>query len=124
MEQNFGKVLFARLVVDKMTEMPKGTAFVKFQDSESVEKALKASESKEGLWLDDRQFYACRALQKEEADENVKKKKEKEAKDSRNLHLAVEGLIRQGTKAAIGVSKSDMEQRTKVRNKCLFFGYL
>ena len=31
MQENFGKVLFARLVLDKMTEMPKGTAFIKFQ---------------------------------------------------------------------------------------------
>lgn len=32
----------------------------------------------------------------------------------RNLHLAVEGLIRPGTRAAQGVSQTDMEKRAKL----------
>lgn len=48
-----------------------------------MDKCLEASESKSGLWLDDRQFYAVRAMTKDDADEQKRKKKEKEAKDSR-----------------------------------------
>merc|ERR1712223_1006116 len=67
-EQNFGKVLFARLVIDKVTEHPKGTAFVKFSTEESAKKCIDASQSKEGLFLDGRQIYAIAALQKEDAE--------------------------------------------------------
>ena len=97
-----------------MTERPRGTAFVKFREPEGAEKAVAASESADGLWLDDRQIYACAALSKEDADTRQREKKKKESKDSRNLHLAVEGLVRQGTQAAEGVSKSDLEKRAKV----------
>ena len=114
MAQNFGPVFFARMVIDKMTERPRGTAFVKFREADGAEKAVAASESKDGLWLDNRQIYACVALSKEDADTKQRDKKKKETKDSRNLHLAVEGLVRQGTKAAEGVSKSDLEKRAKV----------
>ena len=114
MAQNFGPVLFARLVVDKMTERPRGTAFVKFREPEGAERAVAASESADGLWLDDRQIYACAALSKEDADTRQREKKAKESKDSRNLHLAVEGLVRQGTQAAEGVSKADLEKRARV----------
>ncbi len=114
MEENFGAVLFARFVIDKMTERPRGTAFVKFRSPESVEKAIAASEGKDGLWLDNRRIYAYKAVTKEDADQEQKKKKEKEAKDSRNLHLAVEGLVRPGTKAAEGVSKADLDKRARL----------
>ena len=114
MAENFGPVLFARLVMDKMTERPRGTGFVKFREPEGAEKAVAASESADGLWLDDRQIYACAALSKEDADTRQEEKKKKESKDSRNLHLAVEGLVRQGTQAAEGVSKSDLEKRARV----------
>ena len=62
MDQNFGKVLFAKLVIDKVTEHPKGTAFVKFASEESAQKCIEASEGQDGLWLDNRQFYAALAL--------------------------------------------------------------
>ena len=63
----FGAVWFARLVVDRNTGHPKGTAFVKFKEAESAAAMLKASEMKkgdegeaeEGLWLDERRIYAC-----------------------------------------------------------------
>ena len=62
MDQNFGKVLFAKLVIDKVTEHPKGTAFVKFATEESAQKCIEASEGQDGLWLDNRQIYAALAL--------------------------------------------------------------
>ena len=67
MEYNFGKVLFARFVIDKVTEHPKGSAFVKFASEESVQKCIEASESQDGLWLDSRQIYAISALRPDEA---------------------------------------------------------
>ena len=54
------------------------------------------------------------ALAKESAVEAAQKKKEKEKKDSRNLHLASEGLVRAGTLAAKGVSQQDMAERLRV----------
>jgi hypothetical protein len=40
------------------------------------------------------------ALAKSDAEEKEKEKKKKEPKDSRNLFLAREGLVREGTQAA------------------------
>ena len=50
-------------------------------------------------------------LQQKQDDKKVNKKEEK---DSRNLYLAREGLVREGTKAAIGVSKADLQLRTSL----------
>ena len=41
----------------------------------------------------------------------------KEAKDTRNLYLAREGLVREGTKAAEGVSKTDLQLRTNLEKR-------
>ena len=43
MEENFGKVLFAKFVIDRATERPKGTAFVKFASEESAKKCMEAT---------------------------------------------------------------------------------
>ena len=43
MEENFGKVLFAKFVIDRATERPKGTAFVKFANEESARKCIEAT---------------------------------------------------------------------------------
>ena len=43
MEENFGKVLFAKFVIDRATERPKGTAFVKFASEESAHKCIAES---------------------------------------------------------------------------------
>lgn len=119
MEETFGKVLFARFVIDKETEHPKGTAFVKFADESSVEKCIEAAESKDGLWLDNRQIYAVLALKPDDAKKKQEEKKDfkKEKKDSRNLYLAREGIIREGTQAAIGVSKTDLELRVQLEKR-------
>ncbi len=125
----FGPVHFAKLVLDRDTGHPRGSAFVKFRSQEAAEAMVAASETKgnaatagkEGIWLDERRIYTARcgvqkstslyafvmvsrylylfqrAITKTEADAVQKKKKEKEKKDSRNLHLAVEGLVRKGT---------------------------
>ena len=66
------------------------------------------------MYLDGRQIYAIAALPKQDADKNQKEKKEKESKDNRNLYLAREGLVRDGTLAAEGVSKEDMAKRNQL----------
>merc|ERR1712047_43744 len=57
LQDNFGKVVFAKFVIDKVTEHPKGTAFVKFQKEDSANKCLEAISSDDGLWLDSRQIF-------------------------------------------------------------------
>jgi len=47
---------------------------------------------------------------------DINKMKEKQPKDKRNLYLAREGVIRDGTQAAEGVSKTDMNKRNKVHS--------
>jgi hypothetical protein len=54
------------------------------------------------------QIYANKALAKEDADQRQKEKKLKEPKDARNLYLAREGLIREGTIAAQVFEKLNM----------------
>ena len=56
----------------------------------------------------------CLNLQQKQDDKKVNKKEEK---DSRNLYLSREGLIREGTKAAIGVSKSDLKLRVNLEKR-------
>ncbi|CAH2207653.1 jg27824 [Pararge aegeria aegeria] len=43
--------------------------------------------------------------------ENLQKGDKKQPKDNRNLYLVKEGVIVAGTKAAVGVSASDMSKR-------------
>ena len=45
--------------------------------------------------------------------ENKTVKEDKIKKDARNLFLSREGLVREGTQAAIGVSKEDLQMRTQ-----------
>ena len=54
------------------------------------------------------------AISREKVTE-IHKSSEKQPKDKRNLYLAREGLIRDGTQSADGVSKQDMNKRNKVR---------
>merc|ERR1719273_1242102 len=129
MEENFGKVLFAKFVIDRATERPKGTAFVKFASEESARKCIEATvltgansaEGKDGIWLDNRQIYVNMALKPEDVRtkqvENKTVKEEKTKKDSRNLYLAREGLVREGTQAAQGVSKADLQLRVQMEKR-------
>ena len=63
--------------------------------------------------VDGRELNVALAVSREKIKE-ISKAKEKEPKDKRNLYLAREGLIREGTQAAQGVSKTDMNKRMKV----------
>ena len=96
--------------------MLQGTAFVKFATPESADACVKASygNGTDGISLDGRRIYCLEAITKDKADEGAKEQKEKKSKDSRNLYLAREGLVREGTLAAEGVSKADMAKRTQL----------
>jgi len=114
MDENFGKVVFAKMVMDKVMGVPRGTGFVKFRDKDSADKCLEVADGEEGIYLDDRKLGISPALKKEDVEVRVKERKTKEEKDSRNLYLAREGLIREGTVAAEGVSEADMTKRKQV----------
>lgn len=114
MEENFGFVVFAKMVMDKVMGHPRGTGFVKFRTKAFADKCLELAESEEGIYLDNRRLTIVPAMKKNEVDERCQEKKKKEEKDSRNLYLAREGLIREGSLAAAGVSATDMAKRQQV----------
>ena len=117
MREYFGPVVFARLVMDKEMGHPRGTGFVKFKRREDAEKCCETGAGSEGIFLDNRQLFVMMAKQRNDVEQLQKERKEKEPKDNRNLYLAREGIIREGTAAAEGVSKSDMERRKVVQKQ-------
>ncbi|KAH7649768.1 hypothetical protein FG379_001998 [Cryptosporidium bovis] len=122
-ETKFGEVEYVKIVVSRITKLPKGVAFVKFRDKDSVEKMLsnekKANEYFEnnvlrtkldvrkdvkymktllippdlGIQFNGRRIYAHLALSKSEA-ESIERKKHSIGND-RKLESEFE-LIRQG----------------------------
>ncbi|XP_050520882.1 RNA-binding protein 28 [Daktulosphaira vitifoliae] len=110
MREKFGSVYYALICVDKLTEHSKGTAFVKFRDTTSVDACMTASP--ENLTLCGSLMEPQIAVDKEILD---KSKQEKFThKDNRNLYLIKEGVIVAGTAAANGVSISDMNKRLEL----------
>ncbi|XP_022903891.2 RNA-binding protein 28 [Onthophagus taurus] len=105
----FGPVFYALICIDKLTEHSKGTAFVKFKNKEDAEKCLEANGTHylHGNLLD---FHS--ALSRN--DINQKTAKKPRSQDSRNLYLVKEGVILAGTKAAEGVSATDMAKRLQL----------
>jgi len=111
MEEYFGQVVFAKLVMDKVMGHPRGTAFVKFRTREDAEKCVEVGDGADGVYLDNRKLIIMMAQEKGEVEQKQKEREKKEPKDNRNLYLAREGIIREGTAAADGVSESDMARR-------------
>ncbi|CAC5415567.1 NOP4 [Mytilus coruscus] len=112
----FGKVNYCLIVSDPKTEHSKGSGFVRFQTSEAAEACLQKSDDKGGgIIVDGRKLLIAKAVSRQKATE-LAKKEEKVKEDKRNLHLVREGLIRGGTKDAIGLSKQDIEKRQKIEN--------
>ena len=103
----FGKVVYAKLVLDKGTGTPKGTAFVNFSQESSYESCLaKGAESNgydvdslvhdesRGIQLHGRTLHVLPALDKETARQLPEQKiAHKEQHDKRNLYLLSEGYI-------------------------------
>merc|ERR1719309_254237 len=97
---------------------PRGTAFVKFRRKEDALKCIHEAspEGENGIFLDNRRLGVMMAQGKAEVEQKQKLREQesKAAKDSRNLYLAREGMIREGTQAADGVSPTDMAKRKQV----------
>ncbi|KAM3966090.1 RNA-binding protein 28 [Aphomia sociella] len=100
-----GPVKYALICVDKMTEHSKGSGFVKFQNKEDADKFL--SLPADQLRLEGQVLQVKPALKRE----NLQKGNKKQPKDNRNLYLVKEGVVVAGTKAAVGVSATDMSKR-------------
>ncbi|XP_012875493.1 PREDICTED: RNA-binding protein 28 [Dipodomys ordii] len=113
--QQFGDLKYVRIVLHPDTEHSKGCAFAQFMTQEAAQKCLAAASPETeggGLRLDGRQLKMDLAVTRDEA-AKLQKKKVKKPTGTRNLYLAREGLIRAGTKAAEGVSASDMAKRER-----------
>ncbi|CAN8283795.1 unnamed protein product [Cochlearia groenlandica] len=112
----FGKVESLFLVLHPVTKRPKGTAFLKFKTADASDAAISAAStaSGAGVLLKGRQLSVMRAMDKKSAqDIQIEKTKEKNI-DHRNLYLAKEGQILDGTPAAEGVSAEDMDRRRRL----------
>lgn len=110
--RKFGPVYYSIINRDPVSGHSKGTAFVKFKTKESADLCLASGTE---FVLNDTPLDPFPALSREEVRKQADKKNGKEEpKDSRNLFLAREGLIMTGSKAAEGVSQSDMNKRHKL----------
>ncbi|KAK7107274.1 hypothetical protein V1264_015223 [Littorina saxatilis] len=115
--QEFGETSYVRMVFDKVTGQPRGTAFVQFKTKESADKCLAKAQDESrngGILIHGRKLLVVLAVSKSEAQGQQVAKNTKEEKDNRNLFLAREGLIRAGTQAAVGLSQEDIKKRMKV----------
>ncbi|XP_017125510.1 RNA-binding protein 28 [Drosophila elegans] len=107
--RKFGLVNYAIINRQAVSGHSKGTAFVKFKAKESADLCLQAGTE---FKLMDEVLDPHPALSREEMkSKQSQNNKKDDAKDSRNLYLAREGLIMSGAKAADGVSASDMAKR-------------
>ncbi|KAM9480880.1 RNA-binding protein 28 [Clarias gariepinus] len=111
----FGELEYVRIVMHPDTGLSKGCAFAQFKTKEGADKCLAAAQTESeggGVRVDGRKLIMVLAVSREDASK-LKSKTVKTHKGSRNLYLAREGLIRAGTKAAEGVSESDMAKRMR-----------
>ncbi|XP_071930703.1 uncharacterized protein [Coffea arabica] len=115
----FGEVESFLPVLHHVTKRPRGTGFLKFKTSDGADAAVSAANAAAGLgiFLKGRQLKILKALDKKAAQDKVSEKTKKEDRDHRNLYLAKEGLILEGTPAAEGVSVSDMSKRKMLQEK-------
>ncbi|KAL3515132.1 hypothetical protein ACH5RR_022034 [Cinchona calisaya] len=116
----FGEIEFFVPVLHRVTKRPRGTGFLKFNTTDSADAAVSAANAGGGglgVLLKGRQLKILKALDKEAAQDKVSEKTKKEDRDHRNLYLAEEGLILEGTPAAEGVSVSDISKRKTLQEK-------
>lgn len=113
--ETFGPIKYCLLVIDKFTDLPRGTAFVKFENKEDADKVIqKSSENDpEGIYLDGRKLCCTLAISREEL-QTRNESDTKTGKDKRNLSLLKVGLIKKGSVEAEGVSQSDLTKRAKL----------
>ncbi|OMO75597.1 hypothetical protein COLO4_26001 [Corchorus olitorius] len=115
----FGEVQSFLPVLHPVTKRPRGTGFLKFKTIDAAVAAVSAANAASGLgiFLKGRQLKVQEALDRKSAHNKELEKAKAEEHDHRNLYLAKEGLIEEGTPAANGVSASDMEKRKMLHEK-------
>ncbi|KAM6581515.1 hypothetical protein CsatA_005289 [Cannabis sativa] len=115
----FGAVQSFVPVLHQVTKRPRGTGFLKFKTEDAATAAVSAANAASGLGivLKGRQLTVLKALDKKSAHEKEINKTKNEDLDQRNLYLAKEGLILEGTSAAVGVPASDMLKRQMLEKK-------
>lgn len=126
--QQYGPIRYCRAVMDDVTGMCRGSAFVKYRDTASVQYCLESSSCSEGLWFHGNQLDITLALSKDEIKKVKKKKASVESKDKRNLYLAKEGVILPDSEVAKDLTKHELakrmrsfeERRRKLRNPFYF----
>ncbi|GMI88149.1 hypothetical protein like AT2G21440 [Hibiscus trionum] len=115
----FGEVQSFIPVLHPVTKRPRGTGFLKFKTIDAAVAAVSAANAASGLgiFLKGRQLKVLKALDRKSAHNKELEKAKAEEHDQRNLYLAKEGLIVEGTPAAQDVSASDMEKRKTLHEK-------
>ncbi|XP_043709342.1 RNA-binding protein 28 isoform X2 [Telopea speciosissima] len=115
----FGEVKSFVPVLHQITKRPRGTGFLEFSTPSAADAAVSASNDTSGLGLvlKGRQLTVLKALDKKSAQQKELQKAKKEDHDHRNLYLAKEGLILEGSPAAEGVSASDISKRQMLQKK-------
>lgn len=112
-----GPLKACRMVVDKVTQQPKGTAFVEFRNADSAARAalLGKGDRGAGLLVCGQKVLADVALSKDDARALALNKGTlgKAGADRRNLYLAVEGQIREGDAAWELVPAGDRPRRKR-----------
>ncbi|KAG0721214.1 RNA-binding protein 28 [Chionoecetes opilio] len=114
--EKYGAVKYVLLCIDHLTQHSRGTAFAQFLEREAADNCLEAEKdpsTKHLFTLHGRPIHIMRALSRQQLQQRQSDEKEDMPKDKRNLYLAREGFIREGTLAAADVSKADMALRVK-----------
>ncbi|GIL62659.1 hypothetical protein Vafri_16846, partial [Volvox africanus] len=116
----FGAVKACRLVMDKASGKPKGTAFVEFREDGSADKAAAACargrrNEGPGITLSGRQLEVDLAVTGEDARSLATRRlvSKTASKDRRNLYLAKEGHVTEGSPAWLGMSAHDQAKRKR-----------
>ncbi|KAI3870463.1 hypothetical protein MKW92_012590 [Papaver armeniacum] len=94
-------------------QRPTGTGFLKFSTPAQADAAVAAAQTTgdSGIFLKGRQLTVFKALDRKSANDKKLEKAKTEDVDQRNLYLAKEGVILDGSPAAEGVSAHDMNKR-------------
>uniref|UniRef100_A0A8U7NDK9 RNA binding motif protein 28 n=1 Tax=Corvus moneduloides TaxID=1196302 RepID=A0A8U7NDK9_CORMO len=115
--QRFGGVCYVRLVLHPHTGTPKGSAFAQFETPEGAQKCIEAAQEGPeggGLRVGGRLLRVDPALSRDQARGlQGTSGGARPRTGTRNLYLAREGAIRPGSRAAEGVSDSDMAKRAR-----------
>lgn len=114
--ETYGAVKYVLLCIDRLTQHPRGTAFAQFLEREAADRCLEAEKdpsTKPLFILHGRPMHIMRAISRKQLQDRKSDDKQVLPKDKRNLYLAREGFVREGTLAAQGISKTDMALRIK-----------